>query len=423
MSIKKGEWEKLFRNPVLIILIGIFLIYNFILINDNSYIKEGLEETNKLISQVGYKVDENMLKKLENMYDEKMKDLNELTERKLHKTFESMNEFLANKDFHNWTYEEKVFSKEDMDLINQLNAINLYKNITPEFIHRIESLDSEKMAESNINKYGFKGEAANLVRKNYEDLGKRLQALKGNGEHKNLIFFGENYRTQNLLYKKVIGACLIEIMILVVLGVCFLINYERENKTLGLVSATKRGRNLIKDKAIVGLMYSILVAIIILGITLIVYFSVFDYSKIWNVPISSALNWEVGPHIYWYNLTVLQNLLLSIGVVLIISLISGGISLSLCLFIKSSYKAFFTFFILFGGLYMLPGLFSMSSKLVIWSYFNIFVLTLNPQKWFAEAGALLTSKYYIEGTLISNGVIVIIISLILIKRFKKVDIL
>ncbi|BDU91682.1 hypothetical protein N2W50_001383 [Clostridium perfringens] len=423
MSIKKGEWEKLFRNPVLIVLAGIFLIYNFILIKDNSYIKEGLEETNKLISQVGYKVDENMLKKLENMYDEKMKDLNELTERKLHKTFESMNEFLANKDFHNWTYEEKVFSKEDIDLINQLSAINLYKNITPEFIHRIESLDSEKMAESNINKYGFKGEAANLVRKNYEDLGKRLQELKGNGEHKNLFFFGENYRTQNLLYKKVIGACLIEIMILVVLGVVFLINYERENKTLGLVSATKRGRNLIKDKAIVGLMYSILVAIIILGITLIVYFSVFDYSKIWNVPISSALNWEVGPHISWYNLTVLQNLLLSIGVVLITSLISGGISLSLCLFLKSSYKAFFAFFILFGGLFMLPGLFSMSSKLVIWSYFNIFVLSLNPQKWFAEAGALLTSKYYIEGTLISNGIIVTIISLILIKRFKKVDIL
>ncbi|MDU7069119.1 MAG: hypothetical protein E6343_14260, partial [Clostridium perfringens] len=375
MSIKKGEWEKLFRNPVLIVLAGIFLIYNFILIKDNSYIKEGLEETNKLISQVGYKVDENMLKKLENMYDEKMKDLNELTERKLHKTFESMDEFLANKDFHNWTYEEKVFSKEDMDLINQLSAINLYKNITPEFIHRIESLDSEKMAESNINKYGFKGEAANLVRKNYEDLGKRLQELKINGEHKNLFFFGESYRTQNLLYKKVIGACLIEIMILVVLGVCFLINYERENKTLGLVSATKRGRNLIKDKAIVGLIYSILVAIIILVITLIVYFSVFDYSKIWNVSISSALNWEVGPHISWYNLTVLQNLLLSIGVVLIISLISEGISLSLCLFLKSSYKAFFAFFILFGGLFMLPGLFSMSSKLVIWSYFNIFVLT------------------------------------------------
>ncbi|EOU1603390.1 hypothetical protein EHZ13_08700 [Clostridium perfringens] len=423
MSIKKGEWEKLFRNPVLIVLAGIFLIYNFILIKDNSYIKEGLEETNKLISQVGYKVDENMLKKLENMYDEKMKDLNELTERKLHKTFESMDEFLANKGFHNWTYEEKVFSKEDMDLINQLSAINLYKNITPEFIHRIESLDSEKMAESNINKYGFKGEAANLVRKNYEDLGKRLQELKSNREHKNLFFFGESYRTQNLLYKKVIGACLIEIMILVVLGVCFLINYESENKTLGLVSATKRGRNLIKDKAIVGLMYSILVAIIILGITLIVYFSVFDYSKIWNVPISSALNWEVGPHISWYNLTVLQNLLLSIGVVLIISLISGGISLSLCLFLKSSYKAFFAFFILFGGLFMLPGLFSMSSKLVIWSYFNIFVLSLNPQKWFAEAGALLTSKYYIEGTLISNGIIVTIISLILIKRFKNVDIL
>ena len=104
MSIKKGEWEKLFRNPVLIVLTGIFLIYNFILINDNSYIKGGLYETNKLISQVGYKVDEDMFKKLENMYDEKMKDLNELTERKLQKTFESMDEFLANKEISNFPH-------------------------------------------------------------------------------------------------------------------------------------------------------------------------------------------------------------------------------------------------------------------------------------------------------------------------------
>ncbi len=34
---------------------------------------------------------------------------------------------------------------------------------------------------------------------------------------------------------------------------------REKNKTLGLVSTTKRGRNLIKDKAIVGLSYSILV--------------------------------------------------------------------------------------------------------------------------------------------------------------------
>ncbi len=48
----------------------------------------------------------------------------------------------------------------------------------------------------------LKEKQTNLVRKNYEDLGKRLQELKGNGEHINLFFFGENYRTQNLLYKK-----------------------------------------------------------------------------------------------------------------------------------------------------------------------------------------------------------------------------
>lgn len=422
MGIKRGEWEKLFRNPIFIFLTGIFLIYNMLLIYNNSNIKEELERTNELISEFGYKVDEDMLKGLENKYNEKMKQLNEMTERKLHKTFSTMDEFLISEDYEKGIYNERIFSEDDKELISELSIINLYKNATPVFISKIEKLNASDLAEGTISMYGLKGDAADLVRKNYEELGQRLQELKNNGEHKNLFFFGKSYETQNLLYKKVIGACLIEIMILVVLGVSFLVNYERENKTLGLVSTTKRGRNLIKDKLSVGLMYSLLVAAIILGVTLIVYFTVFDYSKVWNVPISSALNWESGPHISWFNLTVLQNLILSIGVVFMITLISGGISFCLCFFLKSSYKAFFAFFILFGALFMMTGLFSMSSPLVIWSNYNVFVLALNPQCWFAEAGAFMTSKHYITGTLLSNGVIVSILSFSLIKSFKKVNI-
>ncbi|MDZ5253597.1 hypothetical protein [Clostridium sp. LIBA-8841] len=417
MGIKRGEWEKLFRNPIFIFLTGIFLIYNMLLIYNNSNIKEDLERTNELISEFGYKVDEDMLKGLENKYDEKMKQLNEMTERKLHKTFSTMDEFLISED-----YEKGIFSEDDKELISELGIINLYKNATPVFISEIEKLNASDLAEGTISMYGLKGDAADLVRKNYEELGQRLQELKNNGEHKNLFFFGKSYETQNLLYKKVIGACLIEIMILVVLGVSFLVNYESENKILGLVSTTKRGRKLILDKLSVGLMYSLLVAAIILGVTLIIYFTVFDYSKLWNVPISSALNWESGPHISWLNLTVLQNLILSIGVVFIIALISGGISFCLCLFLKSSYKAFFAFFILFGALFMMTGLFSMSSPLVIWSNYNVFVLALNPQFWFAEAGAFMTSKHYVTSTLLSNVVIVAILSFFLIKRFKKTDI-
>ncbi|MDZ4993420.1 ABC transporter permease subunit [Clostridium perfringens] len=422
MGIKRGEWEKLFRNPIFIVLIGIFLIYNVLLIYNNSNIKDDLERTNELISEFGYKVDEDMLKGLENKYEEKMEQLNEMTERKFHKTFSTMDEFLISEDYKKGIYTERLFSEDDKELISELSIINLYKNVTPDSISKFENLNASDIAERTISMYGLKDEAADLVRKNYEELGERLQELKGNGEHKNLYFFGEDYETQELLYKKVIGACLIEIMILVVLGMSFLVNYERENKTLGLVSTTKRGRKFILDKLFVGLMYSILVTAIILGVTLIIYFTVFDYSKVWNVPISSALNCEGGPHISWHNLTVLQNLIISIGVVFIIALISGGISFCLGLFLKSSYKAFFTFFVLFGALFMMTALFSVSSPLVIWSNYNIFVLALNPQRWFAEAGAFMTSKHYVTSTLLSNGAIVTIFSLLLIRRFKKADI-
>lgn len=420
MEIKKGEFEKLYRNPIFIILIGIFLIYNGIIIHKNLGIREQLKLTNELIRDVGYKIDDNMIKKLTDKYEVELEELNEMTIKKFNKIYASMDDFLESDEFKNNIYSNDVFSKEEEKFINRLGILNMYKNSIPIAISEIENMDYSKMAKKGISMYGLTGDAAKFVESSYKEFGQRFEELIANGEHKNLYFQGLNYRTHSLLFGDIMKACIMEIMIIVVLGMVFLVNYERENKTLGLVVASKRGRRIIKDKLLVGLVFAILVTAIILGVTLVVYFNIFDYSEVWNVPISSAFNVEEsGPFLSWYNLTIKEYLMVSIGIVFILGLLSAGVAFGLASLLKSSYKSFFLFFILFGALFMLAGIFKNESVLKVLSNFNIFVLSLNPKWWLMEAGPLIGSKHYVHITLISNTFIVWIFSLLSIRLFKK----
>lgn len=420
MDVKRGEFEKLYRNPIFIILIGIFLIYNVMIMYNNLGIREPLKLTNELIRDVGYKIDDSMFKKLTDKYDLELEELNEITTRKFNKRYDSMNDFLESDEFKKNIYRNDVFSKEEENFINRLSILNMYKNSTPIAISEIENIDFNKIANGGISTYGLTGDAANFVQSNYRDFGHRFEELIANGEHKNLYFQGLSYRTHSLLFGDIIKACIMEIMIIVVLGMVFLVNYERENKTLGLVVASKRGRRIITDKLQVGLVFSILVTSIILGITLIAYFNVFDYSEVWNVPISSVFNVEEsGPFLSWYNLSIKEYLMISIGIVLILALLSSGLAFLVGSLLKSSYKSFFLFWILFGVLFMLSSIFKNDSILKVLSNFNISVLSLNPKWWLMEAGPLIGSKHYVDISLISNGFIICILSLLSIRLFKK----
>ncbi|MGG5461293.1 hypothetical protein [Clostridium sp. B9] len=423
MEIKKGEFEKLYRNPVLIVLIGIFLAYNMLIMYNNSSIREPLKLTNELIREVGYKVDDNMLNELDIKYKAGMKELNKITEEKLNKSYNSLDDFLESREFSQNIYSNEFFSKEDKDFFNRLSIINMYKNIAPNAISAIENMDVNKLADKAISMYGLEGKAAEFTRENYREFDVRLKELIRNGEHKNLYFWGLNYRTQNLLFGDVIGSSIIEIMIIIVLGVSFLINYERENKTLGLVTASKRGRRLLGDKLQVSLVFSVLVTAVILGVTLITYFNVFDYSEVWNVPISSAFNVGMsGPFLSWYNLTIREYLMLSVGVVFAIGILSAGLTFVLCSLLKSSYKSFFAFFILFGAFFMSPGLFPSDSIFAIWANFNMFVLSLNPEWWFMDAGVFIGTKHYVDITLVSNFIVVVLLIVFSMKLFKRENI-
>lgn len=422
MEIKLNEIKKILKSPIFITLTIIFLIYNGFEIYSNSYIRQDLKLANDFIEEFGYEVNDEMLTNVSKAYDSKMSDLNKMAKDKFNKEFVSFDEFLDSDEYENTFYNENSFSKEERDLLNELSIINLYTSVAKDNIKAYESLDIMEMAEGGIQDYNLSGKAAQKVRENYSDLVPRFEELKSNGEHKNIYFVGDLYKTHSLLYKNIMVKVLFEIIIFVLLMVSFLINYERDNKTMDLVCTTRRGRDLVKDKLLVTLGVTIIATIVILGVTLIMYFIVFDYSKAMKVPISSSLNWELTPMISWFNLTVGQYLALSIFVVFILAIIFTLITFVICSILKSSYKTFFVFFILFGMVFMVQKFISNSSGLLVASHYNVVIMTLNPHMWFREAGPFMTDKYYVAITLVTNMAIAMITSIICIKKFKKENI-
>ena len=422
MDIKIQEFKKLISSPVIIGLTVIFILFNIMSISSSSYFEEDIKIINNIISEFGYEINDEMISDMKVKYKNSLKEVNKITKAKVNKTYDSIGEFMVSDEYYSNNYDGGVFSKEELEYFNEVSLLDLYSNASVDLIKSYEELNIKEIGENLIESYGLSGQAAEMAREHYEKLAERFEEIKSTEEHKSLFFLGSTYRMHSQLFKETFSKCIYEIMIIVVLMTAYLINFEFDNRTNLLVYSTKRGRKNIKDKFVVCVMSSLVIGGIILGITLISYFLTFDYSKIWNIPISTAFNWEYKyPYISLFNHTFLQRLLLTCFIVLICAVIFCTIALIICSLIKNSYLVIFIFFILFGISLIVPQMISKSSALSIYSHYHVFQLILNPHMWFMDMGPFMMKNYEVI-TLVTNMIIVSIGAVLTIKRFKKEDI-
>ena len=422
MNLKLEEAKKVIFSPIVIALTVIFILFNILVIYENSYIKEDLKIINNIVDEFGYEIYDEMLNNMKSKYEKQLIKLNQITMNKFKKTYDSVSDFLDSDEYNSNYYREEVFTKEELKFFNEVNLLEVYIGLSTDLVTSYESIDIMAVAKNEIKMYGLTGGAKDLVYKNYEKLSERFDDLVKNKEHKNLFFLGDVYRTHTLLFRDIFSKCIYEIIILVVLITSYLINYEFDNKTSLLVYSTKRGRNNTKDKFIVCIIAAIILSLIIIGVTLLAYFITFDYSKLYNVQISSAFNWEYKfPYISWFNISFIMQTVLCTVVVTIASVIFSAITFIISKLVKNSYIVFFIFFIIFGCFMILPTIIGSNSSLFIYSHYSIFNLILNPHIWFIGFNPITMSKYYEVITIITSTLIVALGSIFVFKRFKKQD--
>lgn len=419
MEIRKYEIKKVITSPIIIALLVLFITFNSFIIFDNSYFKDELKVLNKIVDRFGYKIDDEMVAEFEEYYDSRLKRLNKIAEEKVSKEYNSITEFYKENPYDI----EDIYTKNEVELIWELGIVEAYLHKINEIDDFYSSIHIMDIAESEIMKYRLEGAAADTVRKQYKAFNERFHQLINNREHKNLFFIGTVYRMHSLLFKTLFRTIIFEIVILVVLITAYLINYEFDNNTETIVYSTRRGRNIILDKLHVTLVLNVLVATIILVVTLGLYFITFDYSGLWNVPISSYFNAEKNfVYLSWWNMSFIQYLFFSIGIVYVSTLLFTGISFIIARAIKNTYFVFYVFAIIFCLFLIGPNWLPRNSNLIFIGGFTPFFLIINPFVWFMESGAFTTFKYYELATVGIWTALLSILGILSIKKFKKQDI-
>lgn len=418
MNVKLNEFKKIITSPVILSLLIIFIFFNFFIIFENSFCRAELKILNNTVSKFGYKVDKETLENFKNHYNENLKKMNEITYKKTSKTYESASEF-----FQYQNHERNVYSKDDIEFFKNLSIEEGYYFTARNIDSIYNKIDIMQIAEGEIKKYNLSGKAAEIVRSEYKSFNKRFNELIKNEEHKNLFFMGNTYRMHSLLFKDLFRSFIFEIIILSVLITGYSVNYEFDNSTQLLAYSTKRGRNLIKDKLLSSIFANLITATLIISTGIMAYFSVFNYSGLWNIPISSYFNAEYNhPYMSKWNMTFIQYLICGIVIVYILTFLFTGITFVISRYMKNSYIVFFIFATVFAGALVLPSFLPTDSSAIFIGGFTPFILSMNSSFWFMESGAFATFKYYELIIVLMWTTIMIISNILSIKSFKKIDI-
>ena len=217
-----------------------------------------------------------------------------------------------------------------------------------------------------LEKYRLSGNAAETLLNEYEKFSERFEEMVENGEHKQWFFAGKAYFMHSFLFETVFLHIVIESLLLIVLTTALITTYEFENKTHLVAYSTKLGRKLMKNKLLASLTMATTIIVFLFAITLGTFFTVFDYSHVWQTSISSAFNWEYNfPYVAWWDLSVGEFLIGTTALVFIVLLLFSSLTFALSVAVKNSYITFFSVAILFIFLWLLPSFMPTSSILLI----------------------------------------------------------
>jgi hypothetical protein len=413
------EIKKIIKSPIVLFLIISFLIFDLFIVFSKYYVKDELKVLNNIIDEVGYKINDDMIDSFKVYYEENLKSTNDLIYKNEGKRYSSAAEYLSTPNIGIY---ENNYSEEEKKLIYNAAVIESYYLSIPELKKEYEKINFINMIEPTIKSIRASGRAAELVKDGLIKFDKRFKSLIKNQEHMELSFNGKAYRMHSFLYKELLGTLLFQIMILITLIVSFLVNYEIENSTTLVVYSSRRGRKLLLDK-LKAIIYTVLsISTVLLIVVLTIYFSIYDYSRVFNTSINSFFNWEYSfPNISWFSLAVKEYFMLIIILIYISIFIFIGIAFVVARFIKNSYVSFVICCILNGFGLILPSLIPASSKLFIYATLTPFTLAFNLSGRFMQ-NSLTNFKYY---ELITVSIWIIALSYFIyysIKSFKKCNI-
>jgi hypothetical protein len=300
-------------------------------------------------------------------------------------------------------------------------------NYEAEAVNIFEGFKTSEIAETYIWKYNITGENAENIRNKYEKLQPVIDEKAANGDALSTYFGEQTHYRHSLLFEIMFMAIIAESCLLALFAALLSVTYENLRGTEHIICASKVGRRVLRTKLCASLTATVALTVVILGVSLCIFFLRFNFSSAWNDNVSSMFNYAVNeygkPFITWRTFTVEGYLWATIGV-------TFGIAVCFCLlgyaagvFVRNGYGAFIAAASVVGVTFLAKPLFPIGSvSRGIWTLTPVW-LWINSGEWFTDGGAdIIWANFESVGLFVSLAVLSIA-AFISTKIFKKRELL
>lgn len=289
------------------------------------------------------------------------------------------------------------------------------------------------VGEKYIAASGAPDKFAETIRSKYSELQKIVDKKAESNESMTLYFGTATYNMHQLLFKNLIGWLIIEGILISVLLILLSLGYENSNRTESVVYSTKTGRNILRAKFAASISTGLGVYLLLAIITFVIYFSVNDYSGIWGSSISSVFNYRydmiagIRPFVTWHSHSVftyfLVTVCMSVGLIFVFALMAFIVGIM----IRNSYISFFIFLTINTLMVAIPVRISNGTLI---SYYIKYYSILSPvwlwikhSLWFTDGDVDILWKHFETKGLGVSTLILIAITILAVKLFKRRDII
>ena len=409
MQITWYEMKKAITSPIIVVLLVVFIVFNGFQLISQSYVKDELKIVNNIISTYGNTITDN---KLQQMQGAIQKNVNQLATESDAKTY----------------LEETTIEKyNQMDRSQQVatDRISLkykYYVLAEELETRYKAINMDELREGLFKTAPVQGRLAGFMDSQFTKWEGRYEEVVKTEEYKEWFFAGE-YRMHSELFRSLVKNIAVQSVLLVVLITALIANYEVEHRTQFTMYTTKKGRSLIRHKFSAAMGVSFLAFVLLAGFSLGIFFLTYDYSSVWQTPISSGLNWEYQlPYITWWPLTVWQYLLLALLTELVVVLIVAMLTFAISLYVKNSYFTWILGISLLVAVFLLPSFLNAFPVLQFITNLNIALVLLNPHMYFTGGTTFSMIQYFELWTILLWLLIALLSSGWGVRRFLIKDV-
>lgn len=282
-----------------------------------------------------------------------------------------------------WSLE--AWRERDRAIRSKEDAIGYYYGFSGEYENFYDELDMTIVEEEKLQEIGYQVSDSykKFLDNQYLDLQRRVKEIRESEDGNDIFYLGNYINFHSKLYIKILRIAVLEMLLIMMVSVSYLMDYERNNRTSDVIISSRFGRKIAYIKAAAGTCVGFLFSAVIMACTLLVFFSIIPMKGLWNTSVSSIFIAEdrelFYPFITWKDMTVAGYLVTTVALIMLFVVIVGIFSASVWLFMKNGW---YTFTVILGTvaiLYFIPQIYRIKN------FFSTIFL-LNPVKLWSRIG-------------------------------------